>query len=368
MSDVIELLRRLVAVDSVNPELVPGGAGEGAIAHVVGEWLHRAGLEVKLEEVAPGRPNVIAVTRGTGDGPSLVLNAHMDTVGVAGMNAPHEPRLENGRVYGRGAYDMKAGLAAAMVAAASVGRLAGDVIVTAVCDEEAGALGTRGYVASRPKVSAAIVTEPTEENVAVAHKGFVGFEIETAGRAAHGSRPEEGSDAIVAMGPILAGLGELDEALSADRKHPLLGRASLHASLIEGGQEFSSYPERCMVTGEWRTLPGDTVDHVRNGLEDVIARHGAGAALRLLHVGEPFEVPADAEIAKLVQRHAGTELVGVSFWADSSLLAGAGIPTVLYGPAGGGAHAVEEWVDVASFERVRDVLIATARDFCGSAG
>jgi acetylornithine deacetylase len=367
MSDVIELLRRLVAVDSVNPELVPGGAGERAIARVVGEWLHRAGLEVKLEEVAPGRPNVIALARGTGDGPSLVLNAHMDTVGVAGMNAPHEPRLENGRLYGRGAYDMKAGLAAAMVAAASVGRLAGDVIVTAVCDEEAGALGTRGYVAGQPQVSAAIVTEPTEENVAVAHKGFVGFEIETAGRAAHGSRPDEGRDAIVAMGPILAGLGEHDEALAASRQHPLLGRASLHASLIEGGQEFSSYPERCMVTGEWRTLPGDTVDDVRQGLEDVIGRHSAGAEVRLLHIGEPFEVPADAAIAQLVLRHAGTELVGVSFWADSSLLAGAGIPTVLYGPAGGGAHAVEEWVDVASVERVCDVLTATAREFCGVA-
>jgi acetylornithine deacetylase len=288
----------------------------------------------------------------------------MDTVGVAGMEHAHEPRIEDGRLYGRGSYDMKAGLAAAMSAAASVDGLRGDLIVAAVCDEEAGALGTRGFVREW-SADGAIVTEPTEEKVAVAHKGFVGFEIETAGRAAHGSRPDEGVDAIVAMGPILTELRQLDDGLAAARTHELLGRASLHASLIEGGQEFSSYPGRCLLTGEWRTLPGDTPDDIRRQLEAVCERAATAADVRLLHVGPPFEADPESDLARLVKQHGASEYAGVAFWADSAILAGAGIPTLLYGPIGEGAHAVVEWVDLASTERVRDTLVSTARDFCG---
>src|SRR3954447_3586392 len=364
MSDLAQLLAQLVAIDSVNPEVVPGGAGEGQIARFVAAWLERAGLEVTLQEIAPGRPNVVGVRRGSGGGRSLVLNAHMDTVGVAGMQAPHEPRIEAGRLYGRGAYDMKAGLATAMSAAASLDGLSGDLIVAAVCDEEAGALGTRGFV-TQWTADGAIVTEPTEEKVAIAHKGFVGFEIETEGRAAHGSRPADGVDAIVAMGPILTELGRLDGALAAARLHDLLGRASLHASLIEGGQEFSSYPARCMVTGEWRTLPGDTPDEIRRALEAACERAATAAEVRLLHVGPPLEADPDSDLARLVRQNAGTEYAGVAFWADSAILAEAGIPTLLYGPVGDGAHAVVEWVDLASTERVRDALVETARAFCG---
>src|SRR4051794_29289238 len=298
MSDLVELLRGLVAIDSVNPELVPGGAGEGAVARFVAEWLERAGLEVTLEEGAPGRPNVVGVRRGLGGGRSLVLNAHMDTVGFAGMDAPLEARIDGDRMYGRGTCDMKAGLAAAMSAAASVDGLAGDVIVAAVADEEAGALGTRTFV-ERWSADGAIVTEPTEEKVAIAHKGFVGFEIETAGRAAHGSRPDEGIDAIVAMGPVLTALGQLDDGLEAERKHPLLGRASVHASLIDGGQEFSSYPGRCLLTGEWRTLPGDEADMILGRLREI----APGAEVRGLHIGPAFEADRDHDLPRLVREH-----------------------------------------------------------------
>src|SRR4051794_16851901 len=294
MSDLVELLRDLVAIDSVNPELVPGGAGGGAVARFVAEWLERAGLEGTLEEGAPGRPNLVGVRRGSGGGRSLVLNAHMDTVGLAGRDAPREAGIDGDRMYGRGSCDMKAGLAAAMSAAASVDGLAGDVIVAAVADEEAGALGTRAFV-ERWSADGAIVTEPTEEKVAIAHKGFVGFEIETEGRAAHGSRPDEGVDAIVAMGPILTELRRLDEGLAPERMHDLLGRASLHASLIEGGQEFSSYPARCLLTGEWRTLPGDTPEDIRRRLEAVCERAAAPAEVRLLHVGPPLEADPDSD-------------------------------------------------------------------------
>src|SRR4051812_46316098 len=237
MSDLSDLLSQLVAIDSINPHLIPGAAGEGEIAQFIAGWLERAGLEVSVDEVLPGRPNVTGIARGRGGGRSLLLNAHTDTVGVEGMERPHEPRIEDGRLYGRGAYDMKAGLAAAMLAAASANGLAGDVIVTAVCDEEVAGAGTRAIVERGPRPDAAIVTEPTEGAVAIAHKGFAGFEITTTGVAAHGSRPDLGKDAILGMAPVLAELSALDARLQSGPAHPLLGSASLHASLIEGGQE-----------------------------------------------------------------------------------------------------------------------------------
>jgi acetylornithine deacetylase len=176
MSETTELLRQLVAIDSVNPDLVPGGAGEGNIAHFVAAWLERAGLEVAVEEVAPGRPNVIGLARGSGGGRSLMLNAHMDTVGVAGMQRPHDPYIEQNRLYGRGAFDMKGGLAAIMAAGATARqrRLRGDLIVAAVVDEEYASTGT-GAPVNRRRAAAAIVTEPTDPDTCIAHKGFAWF-------------------------------------------------------------------------------------------------------------------------------------------------------------------------------------------------
>ncbi|HET9920604.1 MAG TPA: M20/M25/M40 family metallo-hydrolase, partial [Ktedonobacteraceae bacterium] len=256
MSEIIELLRQLVAIDSINPDLVPGGAGEGEIARFVANWLEQAGLEVTIEEAAPQRPNVIAVARGSGGGRSLLLNAHMDTVGVAGMERPHEPYIEENRLYGRGAYDMKGGLAAILVAGAAAKQrdLRGDVIVTAVCDEEYASIGTASVVKNW-RADAAIVTEPTELDICVAHKGFCWLDIETTGVAAHGSLPELGVDAIAKMGKVLVALEALDRSLRAAPSHPLLGSGSLHASLIAGGQELSSYPERCLLNVERRTVP-----------------------------------------------------------------------------------------------------------------
>ncbi|MCX6047048.1 MAG: M20/M25/M40 family metallo-hydrolase, partial [Chloroflexi bacterium] len=254
LADVTALLRDLVAIDSVNPDLVPDAAGESGIARYVADWLTRAGLEVEIEEVAPGRPNVIGIARGTGGGRSLMLNAHMDTVGVGGMERPHEPFVDGKRLYGRGAYDMKGGLAVAMVAAAQAKQqqLRGDVIVTAVCDEEYASIGTEAIV-KRWRADAAIVTEPTELQICVAHKGFVWLQVTTEGVAAHGSRPDLGVDAIAKMGHVLVALEKLDQELRAQPTHPLLKSGSLHASLIRGGQELSSYPERCVVDVERRT-------------------------------------------------------------------------------------------------------------------
>jgi len=361
-SSLTELAAELVRIDSVNPELVPGGAGEGELARFVAGWLEDAGLEVEVEEVAPGRPNVVGRARGSGGGATLLLNAHMDTVGYEGMEGPLEPRVEVGRLYGRGAYDMKGSLAAIMVAGAEAAQagLRGDVLVAAVVDEEVFSIGAEA-VARRYPADAAIVAEPTELRLVVAHKGFVWMEIETTGRAAHGSRPDLGEDAIVGMGRVLTGLGTLAEALLENPSHPLLGSGSVHASLISGGAELSTYPESCVLSLERRTVPGETVEVVEHQIREI----ADGAEIRTTFVREPFEVRDDEPVVQAVLRHAGgPEVVGVPFWADSAVFAAGGIPTVVFGPGGEGAHAQVEWVDLADLKRCKDVYVAVARELC----
>jgi len=233
-ADTIELIARLVEIDSVNPALVPGGAGEGAIAAFLVEWAAANGLEAEILEATPGRPSVVVRARGRGEGGTLLLCGHTDTVNVEGMEAPFAPRVEGDRLYGRGAYDMKASLAAALVACrdAATLDLAGDVVVAAVADEEHASIGVQ-EILETVRADVAIVTEPTEMALVIAHRGFVWSEVEVTGRAAHGSRPHLGVDAIVKTGPILTALGRLDDELHA-RRHPLLDRASVHASVIAG--------------------------------------------------------------------------------------------------------------------------------------
>jgi len=359
VSAIVDLASRLIAIDSVNPDLVPGGAGEREAAQALADWCDAQGLDVEV--IGPvERPSVIARRRGSGGGRSLLLNGHLDTVGVAGMQAPFEARIEDGRLYGRGSYDMKGAIAALCVAAVELEGLRGDVIVTAVADEELGSIGTEA-VLRQVHADAAIVAEPTELQVAVAHRGFVGFEIETAGVAAHGSRPDLGVDAIVKIGPILVALDELDHRLQHGARHPLAGTGAIHASLINGGQEMSSYPARCVLMGERRTIPGETIADVERELRTL----ANGAELRILAHRDPYEAPVEHEFVELVRRTAGVaELVGAPFWTDAALVAEAGIPTALLGPAGEGAHAEVEWVDVQSLERLRELVAAIANAWC----
>jgi acetylornithine deacetylase len=374
--DTVELLKRLVAIDSINPALIPGAAGETTIAHFIADWAEGAGLEVRIVEPVVGRPSVIAIARGTGGGKSLILNAHTDTVGVAGMTDPLVPRVEGNRLYGRGAYDMKAGLVAAMVTVATArGRgWRGDLILTAVSDEEHASIGTAATI-EQCHVDAAIVTEPTGLDVSIAHKGFTWLELETHGIAAHGSRPDLGVDAIAKMGRLLVELERLDQQLRAGTPHHLLGTGSVHASLIAGGQELSSYPEGCRLDIERRTIPGETAAIVEGQIRAIIDRAAAvdptlRATLRVGLVREPYEIATDAPIVAAVRRHTaavtGREPAFVSGigWMDSALLGAAGIPTVIFGPDGEGAHAVEEWADLDSIERCAAVLLATAEEFC----
>ena len=377
MSDVIELLSSLVSIDSTNPDLVPGGAGEAQIAAFIANWLERAGLEVKLIGSEEGRPNVVGIARSSGGGKALLLNGHMDTVAAGEMVEPHKPRIEDNRMYGRGAYDMKGGLAACMVAAAEAAKLPlrGDVIVTAVADEEYASLGT-AEVAKQVRADGAIVAEFTELQMILAHKGFVWLEVETVGRAAHGSRPDLGVDAIAHMGRVLAEVEAWGEALRAGPAHPLLGSGSVHASLIRGGREISSYPERCTLSIERRTLPGETAQSVEAEMAELVrqlrdADPSFKAIVRRGLYRQPLETPEDADIAQAVQRAAvkvlgqAAPVAGVSFWTDAALLAAAGIPSLLFGPAGAGAHAAEEWVDLQSVEACAQVYLEAAREFCG---
>lgn len=376
MTDLPSLLSDLVAINSVNPSLVPGAPGEAELARYVAAWLERAGLEVQVIETVPGRPNVAALARGTGGGRALLFNGHLDTVGAGNMPNPHTPILRAGRLYGRGAYDMKSGLAACMtaVAAARQRRLRGDVLFTAVIDEEYASLGTQA-LAGRFHADGAIVAEFTELQLVLAHRGFVWLEVETRGRAAHGSRPDLGVDAIAKMGPVLVGLERLDRRLRANPAHPLLGSGSVHASLIQGGYEPSTYPDQCVLSLERRTLPGETPELVEAELQAILqslqrADPAFQAILRRGLDRSPLETPEDTGIVEALQASARDVLghpltvAGVPFWTDAALLSAAGIPAVLFGPSGSGAHADEEWVDLASLQTCADVYLETAVQFC----
>jgi acetylornithine deacetylase len=372
---VIDLLSHLVAIDSINPSLVPGAAGEKDIADFVSNWLKAASIDVEIQEIVPGRPNVIGRIRGTG-GRSLMLNAHLDTVGVQGMNRPFQPTVDGDRLLGRGAYDMKAGLAAIMLAAQIVGDAGGaggDLIVTAVVDEEYASLGTQGIITAY-SADAAIVTEPTALRLCTAHKGFAWLSIETLGRAAHGSRPDLGVDAIAHMGRVLLALEGLGRSLSGGSGHPLLGSGSVHASLIEGGQELSSYPERCRLKVERRTIPGETRELVSNEVRSLLAELGRddplfSAESDLFLWRDPFEVGSHEDIVSVLsgaaQKVTGSvpEIYGDTPWMDAALLSTADIPTVVFGPGGAGAHAIEEYASIEQVALCAEILARTALEF-----
>ena len=377
MDETENLLSDLVAIDSVNPDLAAGASGEAKIATFIAKWLEHAGVEVQLIETTPGRPNVMGVVHGRGGGKTLLFNGHMDTVGTGGMVDPHQPVIKDGRLYGRGAYDMKGGLAACMRAMAAVQKLhlCGDVVFTAVIDEEFASLGTQ-QMATRFKADGAVVAEFTDLQLITAHRGFAWLELETQGKAAHGSRPDLGVDAIVKMGKVLVELEKLDRNLRTNPSHALLGSGSVHASLISGGKEPSTYPDRCVLSIERRTLPGETPGQVEGEIQGIFETiQSTDASFRgVIRRGldrSPLETPEDAGIVKAVQAAAGKvmkyplKIAGVQFWTDAALLSAAGIPSVLLGPSGSGAHADEEWVDLASVRTCAELYLATAREFCG---
>jgi acetylornithine deacetylase len=375
----IALLRDLVAIDSVNPTLVPGAHGEAEIARRLADELRSLGLVVEITDVAPGRPNVVGVLEGRGSGRSLMFCGHTDTVGVAGMTRPFDPQIRDGKLFGRGSQDMKGGVAAMVGAARAIvesgGLERGRLVIAAVADEEHSSLGADALVRTW-RADAAVVTEPTSLDVAVAHKGFQWIVVETRGRAAHGSRPRDGRDAIMRMGRVLSRLERLEQTLRTGTSHDLLGTASLHASLIEGGQELSSYPARATLQFERRTLPGEPADAALTETLAILNELRAedpefeGDA-KLVFGRDAYEIAPSSHLPGALLQAAtavgcGAKRVGMTFWTDASILGAAGIPTVLFGPGGAGLHSTEEYVWLDDVCRCRDALAGLARGFTSS--
>jgi acetylornithine deacetylase len=374
-----ETLVRLVRIDSVNPTLVPGAPGEREICEVIAGSLKACGLEVEIREPQLGRTSVLARLRGTGGGRSLMLNGHIDTVAAAGMEAPFSGELRGGMVYGRGSYDMKGSVAAGMAAVKALAEagthLRGDVVLAAVGDEEYGSMGTEDIL-TRVKTDAAIVTEPTALDLCLAHKGYLWVEVEVAGRAAHGSRFELGIDANMKMGKFLTALGELERELRARPPHPLVGPPSLHAALLTGGSGLSTYAASSKVQIERRTAPGETEAQAVAEIQALADRLVSEdpqfhATVRPYFARDPFEVSPEAAIVQAVDRAAtavrgsAPARIGDTPWMDAALCQAAGIETVVFGPAGGGAHADVEWVELDSVMQLAQILALTAAQYCG---
>jgi len=376
---LVRLLKDLVRIDSVNPSLVPGAAGEAEIAGYIGEWMESLGLETRLYDVEPGRPNVVGVLKGAGGGRSLILNGHTDTVGVNYFEGdPFNPVVRDGRLHGRGSIDMKGGLAATMAAVKALvdsgAQLRGDVTLAAVCDEEYTSIGTEALMREY-SADAAIVGESTGGQVLVAHKGFAWVDVVTRGLAAHGSSFKVGVDAIAKMGQVLIGLEALGQLL-LDEAHLLVGPGSVHASIIEGGSELSTYPAHCKLRLERRLIPGESQSTVEKEMGDMLQSIGEGdpkfrADHRVTFYRAPMEVSPEEPICKALVEGSIKVLgfkplfTGGSGWLDTQIMTEKGIPSVSYGPTGVGAHAKEEWVDLKSVLDAAKVQEYAVKAFCG---
>ena len=376
----LRLLSDLISIDSVNPSLVPGGKGEEEIARFLGDYMRRMGLVVRYQEFAPGRGNIIGILKGTGGGKSVMLNGHIDTVGTAGMDIdPLLPSFEGGKVYGRGSFDMKGGVAAMVEAVhAIVGsgmKLRGDVIVTGVGDEEYASAGTEAVVREY-HTDAAINCEPTDLDLVLAHKGFAWIRTTVTGKAAHGSLPSEGVDAITEAGRFLVEVDRMAREDLTKRRHSLVGSGSIHASIISGGREISTYPAECVVELERRTIPGEDEDTVVREMDDLTRRLAAAdpkfkASNDVFFYRSSFEVAPEEPIVQAL-RQASVEVLGrepkyagTMPWLDSAIIKDAGIPTAVFGTGGAGAHSAVEWVDFNSVVGAAKVLCRAIAAFCG---
>jgi acetylornithine deacetylase len=371
--DPMALARAMVRIPSVNPVLVPGGAGEAVMAQACRGWLEGWGLEARVVEAAPGRFNVVATLAGSG--PTLLLNGHLDTVGVEGMSvSAFGAEMVDGRILGRGSCDMKGGVASLMAAASrlATGGPRPNLVVALTADEEHASLGMDALVRSGVRADLAVVCEPTRLAVMPAHKGFVWIEASFAGRAAHGSRPDLGVDAIRHAGLYLAALDGYAAELRSREAHPLLAHGSFHAGTIRGGTAESVYPEACALLLERRTMPGEVPEDVVAEFEAVLdlvrsRDPSVRASLEMTLARPGTEVP---EWSRLVQGllEAGEthgvrrRVEGMTAWVDAAFLNEAGTPAVCFGPGDiAQAHTADEWVEASEVAACADVLETFAR-------
>ena len=373
--DAVALARALIQIDSRNPTLAPDSPGEDGCARALASVLDDWGFSVEVTEIAPGRSNVVARI-GPSDAPALMLNGHLDVVGVEGMvHDPFAAEIRDNRIYGRGSADMKGGLAAMCAAAVSAPpSTSRQIVITAVADEEYESLGMRALLASGIRAEAAIITEPTRLAICPAHRGFAWFDISFRGRAAHGSRYDIGVDAITHAALLLAELEELERTREEGPRHPLLGRGSLHASKIRGGVGMSTYPEGCDLAIERRTLPGESAEKAMREITDacnrVKVKHPAFDARVTLSTAQlPSDVSPDAPVVRklrgaLERENVPVRIEGLSAWTDAALLNAAGIPAICFGPGDIAlAHAAEEYIPVEEIGVATRVLSRVVREW-----
>lgn len=357
---VVQTLSDLVSIPSVNPAY-EGGVSEAGVCAYVREFFARRGIATWEQEVLPGRPNLIARLPGRNSKRRVILEAHTDTASARGMGIPaFEPRISDGRLYGRGACDTKGGLAAMMHAVASLkeeGLIPPcEVWLAAVADEE---FSFRGVVTlcEGLHADAAIVAEPTELRAVIASKGVLRWRIAVRGKAAHSSKPHLGVNAITHMARVLLAL-EGDHRKLAEKPHPLLGPATCNVGLIHGGVQVNAVPDSCVIEVDRRLLPGETVQAVLAGYQSML--DGLAAQHPLLDatmetpmlVDEAMETPRESPLASLASRWLrgmglDDALFGVPFGSDASKLSRAGIPSLIFGPGSiDRAHAPVEYVEI----------------------
>lgn len=379
-SGTLRILEDMIRINSVNPSLVPGASGEAEIAEFIADYMMGLGLETCVEEVESGRINAVGVLKGAGKGPTLMFNGHTDTVGVGYMDIdPFDPVTKDGKMYGRGSSDMKGGLAAMLASTKAVvdsGReLKGNLVVAAVCDEEYASIGTERVVDSY-RVDAAIVGEPTDLQIEVAHKGFAWINIETCGVAAHGSAWQVGVDAIAKMGKVQVGLEQLQGEVLMKRRHDLVGPPSVHSSIIQGGRELSTYPDHCKLQVERRLIPGETKEDVETELRGLLSSLSDvdpdfKGTSEIIFFRGPMEVSPDEEICQSLLICASEvtgekpHFIGGSGWLDTQIIWSKGTPAVAFGPIGEGNHAAVECVYVDSVLDTARIFERVITRFCG---
>jgi acetylornithine deacetylase/succinyl-diaminopimelate desuccinylase-like protein len=368
MTSTEKLLRALVALPSVNPAFTPAGdarAGERSMAEFLATIGARAGLDVELQPALEGRPNLIARLTPRGAIKQRVLLApHLDT--VPGTEEQFTPVTKLGRLHGRGACDTKASVAAMFSAMCELAhgdrRPAGtEVIFAGLVDEESDQGGSRALVASEFKADLAIVGEPTKLGVVTAHKGNFWIRLTMRGKAAHGATPHLGKNAVHAMGPLVAALETDYRAALAKRKHPLLGAPTSNVGVIRGGSQPNIVPDECAVEIDRRTLPGETEESVRREIQDLLKAHQLKAEFSLLKGAPcpPLETDPKLPLVQQFMASAGQKKsLGVHYFCDAAVLAGAGIPSVVFGPGDiAQAHTADEWVELEQLERARRMLV-----------
>lgn len=371
-------LQKLVQINSVNPQLDSSGAGELEIGRYIHKLLQEFEADSVMDEIKPGRVNVTGRIKGVGTGKSLMLNAHMDTVGVKGMVDPFSGKIENGKLYGRGAYDMKGSIAAILAVAKAMHdhkiQLNGDLVFSFVADEEHESIGAQELIKTI-KADAAIVTEPTNLAICTAHRGFGIFKITTEGKTAHGGNHHLGVDANSLMGYLLAEISEWSKTLSGHKLHPLCGEASIHVPLIKGGRSLFIYSHECEICAERRTIPGETQKEVTQELQKLVESASGkddrfNAIIEPILWRSPYEISPDSTIVKKLEdayikkNQIKPEYIGHTWWEDSAIFGEAGIETVIIGPKGGGIHEDVEWAELDSVSDLGEILLNTALLFC----